>query len=460
LLLTTLLLAAAALLGALLLTLQAHEHQRYARAALRGMTQPWHSPPAVLVCVPCKGIDLELADNLRSVLSQDYTNYRVRFVVESASDPACQVIQQAISTSCVPSELLVAGPCNDSGQKVHNLRCATADLPRETEVLAFFDSDARPAPDALARLVDCICRSEMQVATGYRWLVPRRPSFANLTLASINAAALCLFKRRGWNLIWGGGWAVTRELFERTALAAAWQGTLSDDLVASRVLRQAGATVVFEPGCVALSPIDVTWREAATFLRRQFVIGRCYAPWWWWATMPLMVIQPVVLIGGLSLAPISVWTGKQLWLWPLLVSLTLYALSALRSRWRQAVWCTHFTGAAKTLRSAARFDLWASPWSCLFAAGMMLASVAGRSITWRGLRYHIGPAGRITLLGRIPDKVERAAIRAAHFRRRHRNEAARNCAPMLVTSSAPPENSHTTQRDPTSSPSQVLPERL
>lgn len=421
-----------ALLGALLLTLQAHEHARYARASLRGVPQPWHVPPAVLVCVPCKGVDLNLADNLRGVLSQDYPNYRVRFVVESPTDPACDVIRRVMSQSPVKCELLVAGQCCDSGQKVHNLVHATAELPEETEVLAFFDSDARPEPTSLSRLVHCVCRNHWHVATGYRWLVPRRPTLANLTLASINASVAGLFKRQGWNLIWGGGWALTRDMFQATGLRDAWRGTLSDDLVASRVLRRAGAKVIFEPGCVALSAVDVDWRGAMSFLRRQFVICRCYAPAWWWVSVPLAMLQPAVLLGGVILAVMMATNGNALWVWPMLISLALYALSVIRASWRQSVWCAHFREARNALRAAARFDCWASPWSCLFAASTMLAAAVGRSITWRGICYHIGQAGRITLLGRVPTEVEQRTIQKSHHARRNR-EVAASAAQLLVT---------------------------
>jgi ceramide glucosyltransferase len=426
------LLAGVTLLWAVLLTLRVYEHKRYVRVCLRTAPRPWHAPPQVLVCVPCKGLELDLASNLRCVLSQNYPNFRVRFVVESATDPAHAEIQRLIATSSVPCELLVAGTCTDSGQKVHNLRCATAELPDAAQVLAFFDSDARPAPDALARMVDRVCRSGLQVVTGYRWFVPQRTNLASLMLASVNASVASLFNRKSWNLVWGGSWAVTRELFEKTALSEAWRGTLSDDLVATRVMRSAGAKVAFEPGCMAASPIDVNWREAASFLRRQFLIGRCYAPYWWWATLPLMVIQPVVLVGGLTLATYLAWQGNAFWFSPLLVSASVYAMASLRATWRQAAWSSRMISAADVLRASVRFDRCAAPWSCVFAASIMLASAIGRSITWRGICYHIGPAGRITLLGRRLDSEQRRKMIAEQTRQVRRDAGARRAAGSTI----------------------------
>ncbi len=205
--LIALLLSGVAALGAVLITLQVYEHKRFVARFLRTAPGKWSAPPGVLVCVPCKGLDLDLADNLRCVLTQDYPKYRVRFVVDTADDPASAVIKQLMSEASVPCELLVAGRCIDSGQKVHNLCHATAELPDDVEVLVFFDSDARPAPDAVARLIDSVCRGGLQVATGYRWFVPQRLTLSNLTLTSINASAASLFKHHGWNLIWGGSWA-------------------------------------------------------------------------------------------------------------------------------------------------------------------------------------------------------------------------------------------------------------
>jgi hypothetical protein len=320
----------------------------------------------------------------------------------------------------------VAGACSDSGQKVHNLRCATADLPAEVEVLAFFDSDARPTSDALTRLVDCAGRSKRRVATGYRWLIPRRPTMANFALASVNASVASLMKRSGLNLIWGGCWAITRELFDETAVADAWRGTLSDDLVATRVLRIAGATIIFEPGCMCESWVDTSWKQAGTFLRRQFLIGRCYAGPWWWATLPLMLLQPVALLGGLALALAWLWNGTVLWYWPLFVSVILYASAALRAHWRQITWASRFPWNAAMLRSAARFDRWASMLSCLFATGAMLSSTVGRTIAWRGIHYHIGAAGRITLLGRELSERQGRKLLLAHNRRVGRDRAARH----------------------------------
>ncbi len=406
--------------------MQAHEHRRYARAALKKPPRPWIRPPKTLVCVPCKGIDLELAENLRCVLAQAYPNYQVRFVVESASDPACAVIQALVAVATIPCELIVAGACIDSGQKVHNLLAATANLPDDVEVLAFFDSDARPAPHALDHLVNRVYRSpRLQVATGYRWFVPRRTNWASLALASANASLAGLMSQRGLNLVWGGTWAVSRNVFDKTALSEAWRGTLSDDLVASRVMRWAGVKLAFEPGCMVASPVDVNWREAIAFLRRQFLIGRCYSPVWWWFATPLLLLQFAVLFGGLILAGYMAAQHAENWYVPLAVSGMLYALASLRAHWRQKIWSAKLglEGSSKQMKAAARFDRWASPVTSLLSVTAMIASAVGNKIVWRGIHYHIGAAGRVTLLGRVPNREEYGSMLWRQRRRTKKDKA-------------------------------------
>jgi cellulose synthase/poly-beta-1,6-N-acetylglucosamine synthase-like glycosyltransferase len=120
--------AGIALVQSLLLALQTWEHRRFARSSMRNLDH--HQPTGrVLLCAPCKGHDLNLEDNLRSLLEQDYDDYEVSFIVESADDPACAVIRRVMAAHpWMSSRLIVAGRATESGQKVHNLRVATGRL--------------------------------------------------------------------------------------------------------------------------------------------------------------------------------------------------------------------------------------------------------------------------------------------------------------------------------------------
>jgi len=88
----------------------------------------------------------------------------------------------------------------------------------------------------LRSLVAHLDQSELGAVTGYRWFTPAKASVANALVYSMNCDVISLLTRSSHYLIWGGSWAIRREVFERIGLHDAWQGTLSDDLVASRLL--------------------------------------------------------------------------------------------------------------------------------------------------------------------------------------------------------------------------------
>ncbi len=105
-------------------------------------------------------------------------------VVDQLLDQACRPIRRLMQEHPrVDARLIVAGTATDSGQKVHNLLSATADLPNEVSFLAFADSDARPPADWLRQLVGRLDSPGVVAATAYRWLVPRRQSVPNWLVA-------------------------------------------------------------------------------------------------------------------------------------------------------------------------------------------------------------------------------------------------------------------------------------
>ena len=55
--------------------------------------------PFVSVIVPGRGLEPGLAENLRTLLTQDYPAYEVLFVFDREDDPAIEVVEQLIKTS-------------------------------------------------------------------------------------------------------------------------------------------------------------------------------------------------------------------------------------------------------------------------------------------------------------------------------------------------------------------------
>lgn len=376
------------------------EGRRFAISRLR---RPAKQPPPrqAALFVPCKGIETGLEENLRPLFEQDYPNYSLTLIVESADDPACGPIRRLIAQRPnVSARLFVAGQAHLGGQKVHNLREATAGLADDVEILAFVDSDARPRSNWLSQIVERLGRAEVGAVTGYRWFVPERGTVSNLLSYSINSGIAAGVGPGGHHLVWGGSWAIRRDAFDALRMRDAWRGTLSDDLVATRVLHRAKLRIEFQPACMLASPLDNNWRQTIAFLRRQYVIARFYAPQWWLLAFAAASLPLLTFWGGLALLAASWACGDaRAWL-PALVCPAFYASTVFRGLLRSELARLYLPEHQAQLATAFRFDHWAGPLVQLVNWMVMFSSLFGNRLKWRGIEYRILRDGQVRIVRR------------------------------------------------------------
>ena len=398
---------AGATVFSLLLTWQAFEHRRYARSRSKHHPLKNHRRHTCLF-VPCKGLDEDLEANLQPLFQQDHGDYEVTLIVESSHDPAAEVIRRVMRQyPGIVSRLVVAGHSTDSGQKVHNLLVATEDLQPNVETLVFVDADVRPPSDWLRRLTARL--HNVPVATGYRCFVPKRRTFANLVLSSINGSVVPIMFPGKHHLIWGGSWAITRQLFDSSELRDAWRGTLSDDLIATRVMARVGQRVVAEPMCILPSPLDVDVRAMFSFVRRQLIIGRCYVPVHWYALLIGCGLTQFAFWGSLAGAIWGGLTGAT-WAWQPAYALgMLYALHVTRALLRHAAAGYYLRDRKHELRDVRWFDIWLGPVAGALGWAGLLASAFSRRIVWKGIAYGMRPGGAIVNIVRPTGNSDQAA---------------------------------------------------
>jgi cellulose synthase/poly-beta-1,6-N-acetylglucosamine synthase-like glycosyltransferase len=102
----------------------------------------FYAPVTALIC-PCQGIEPGLEDNLTALTRFEYANYEIYFSLATSLDPALKIIERVKAASQRPVHIVIAGPPEDCGEKVYNLRRAVEALPDQFEVLVFTDSDVR-----------------------------------------------------------------------------------------------------------------------------------------------------------------------------------------------------------------------------------------------------------------------------------------------------------------------------
>ena len=207
-----------------------------------------------------------------------------------------------------------------------------------------------------------------------------------------------MYRADSRGLVWGGSWAIRRDKFEECGLRAAWRGTLSDDLVASRVLRAARMRVEFEPACMLPSPLELNFGQMLEFLRRQYVIGRTYALRTWCIGFAAIVTTALAFWGGVVALVYGASHGAP-WTWmPALFCVAWYAINVGRGYLRRSTARIYLGDRFRTLAAATLFDAWCVPFTALINAAVMLSAAIGTRITWRGNTYRIYQGGRIQLL--------------------------------------------------------------
>ena len=351
----------------------------------------FYAPVAALIC-PCKGNEPGLEENLAAFTRFEYANYEIYFSLATSLDPALKIIERVKASSERPVHIVIAGPPEDCGEKVHNLRRAVESVPDNFEVLVFTDSDVRLQHNWLAKLVAPLQDPRIGATTAYRWMIPSgeigKGGLASAFASAWNAAIATLLGRPQETFCWGGGTAIRRKTFDEVNVTEEWKGAVSDDFAMTYALEQAGKPVLFRPECLAATIHPWTGSSLLEFTNRQMLITRVYSPRRW--------ILGAIAHGGYALTVIyaaivilATMIGGDPWFQLALLALVIPILAMLK-------------GAVRTIAASellpewkAALQKWAWVWialapfvSFLFAWNF-IASLASRKVRWRGIHYEL-----------------------------------------------------------------------
>lgn len=357
--------------------------------------------PRAAVLLPVRGLDEGFDDNVRAILSQTYPRYRLLVIADTEDDPAVARIRAvAAGNPRVPVEFLLSDPAGMGG-KVNALRTALAHLLPEDEAIVFADADIRPPPDWLRQLVQPLADVTVGASTGFRWYVPLHPSFWSLVRSEWNAVgANVLFDARR-NFTWGGSSAVRRENLEKLRLEERWRDVLSDDLVLTAAVRDAGLRIAYAPAAIVATLEDADRASCMEWCRRQMMMATLYLPIVRrYAATAFAVFNGAVLLGllCLALAPLLSW----MYLIPAALLLaTLPGTIAKSSMRRRALFSASSDVSDRWRVSAVRaaFASLAAPW--VMMAGL-LRTRGQIEVTWRGRTYDVRDPWHVRLIKSVP----------------------------------------------------------
>lgn len=351
----------------------------------------FYTPMTALIC-PCKGNERGLEENLMALTRFEYANYEIYFSLATSLDPALKIIERVKAASKVPVHIVIAGPPEDCGEKVYNLRRAVESLAEKFEVIVFTDSDVRLVRGWLTKLIAPLEDARVGATTTYRWIVPSggfgSGGFASALASTWNAAVATMQGGKRGSFCWGGGTAIRRKAFEEAEVLEAWKGAVSDDFAMTFALEQTGKPIIFCAECMAATLHPWTGSELLEFTDRQILITRVYSPRRWQLGAIAHLSYAVTAIYAVIVIFATMIAGDP-WVQLALLALAIPVLASMKGAFR--------TVAAVDLipEWKPKLQAWSWVWIALapivpfLFAWNFIASLLTKTIRWRGIRYQL-----------------------------------------------------------------------
>ncbi len=362
--------------------------------------------PHVGVIMSLRGADPFLEHSLRGLMTLDYPSHEVRIVVDSAVDPAYEVVQRVRNETGsvnVDVEILNVDQ-HTSSLKNSALVQGIASCSQECEAFAWLDSDTVPYPSWLKDLIAPLQHDDVGAACGIRWYAPQAHTIANYVRHIWNSAAV--LQMVAFGIGWGGAFAICRAVYEDANLAAKWSRALVEDTLASNEILAQGKRVEFVAAATMPNPESATFTWCVNFVTRQLQ-GLRYYHSAWPTVLALGLFSGAVLVGVIVVSLLALAQADFASAGVGFGVLGLFGVVAcwlmIRSE-KQVIMHLRDRSIGTT----------SSPWRLIVAAPVaqvvhLLALVRAyvlSDVTWRGIRYEIRSGMDVTRLNYSPYEPE------------------------------------------------------
>ncbi|MDX2086808.1 MAG: glycosyltransferase [Kofleriaceae bacterium] len=363
-------------------------HRVFVRALARAPVPapPLARYPSITVIRPIRGLDVDAAENFRAALATSYPGeVETLFVFDDEEDAALPVVREIVaehraSGARGSAEIMISGtpPAGRTG-KLHAMIAGTRRA-RGT-LIAFGDSDSRPAPELLTQLVEALFAAPDIGCTFAPVVVTDPPETIGdvgyaLMLDGLYAPGVARAAGAAGRLPFIMGQLM---VFRPEALAAIGgpecaDGQLVDDMYIGRCVARAGYANVMINAPLVITNRGTTLRRFLENYRRWMLFGQ--------GGIPMQTTWPLWLRGlnawlATALLVIALVDGA---VWPALI-----ALGVLVAHGESSVRLHRRHGGAPV---ALRLRWFAA--TLFLLAPFVVASMAWRRVDWRGRAYSLG----------------------------------------------------------------------
>lgn len=361
---------------------------------------------AVLLCL--RGADPSLSSCLRRLLNQNYPNYELFIAVDSKTDPAWDLVQDAIRES--------------NAHHVHvsvlrhrlttcSLKCSALvqlvdRLDESHQVIALADADLESHPTWLRELVTPLCDPKVGATYGNRWFVPTQGRFGSLVRQLWNGPGLVVM--HVLRIPWAGSLAIRADVFHRSRLREQWAHSIVDDGPVRIAVKAQKMRLQFVPSLIMANREECSLGYAFSFLRRQMTWTRTYLYGLWLGLFGSVLVILGITAAAAVLAPITYFFGSPETAWNFAAGLVLSVSGSI------VMWSGLDGAARRVIReqgeSVPSSSLRLAQLPVVLFVTCCLHVIAGtvatfhRRVVWRGITYEIrGPSNVRIVSGNVMD---------------------------------------------------------
>lgn len=366
--------------------------------------------PAAAVILCLRGGDPFLARCIDGLMTQDYPNFRIYFMVDHPQDPAVMILQSALAKHAFDRYEIqpLANPLASCSLKCSSLLQAISSLPQSTEFVALLDADTIPHSSWLRELATALAPSDVGAATGNRWYMPDRLSQGALIRYVWNAAAVV--QMYWYRIAWGGTLAIKLDSISRAGLVDRWRTSLCEDTMLRRQLAKIGQRIAFVPSLMMINREDCTVDSFVRWVKRQLLTAKLYHPLWG-AVVGHGISSAAVLLWGWAMTFVllfqSDWLrGVAVGVGMLVFQVSLTAMlpwidsavkAIVQARGESVAWNADL-GWLRFARA-----VWSTQWVYTWA---LVGCLFMRRVEWRGVEYDVAGPWKIQLLEYRPFQPE------------------------------------------------------
>jgi glycosyltransferase involved in cell wall biosynthesis len=369
---------------------------------------------AIVLCL--RGPDPFLSDCIRALLYQSYTDYTVKIIIDSQSDPAWTIAQTTLQQ--YPSAVPVSIQALQSPRSTCSLKCsallqAIASLDSDCQVVALIDADTIAHPNWLQDLVAPLNHPQVGLTTGGRWYAPVDRQWGTLHRYVWNVfASLSMYHNK---IAWGGTLAFRTALLQSAPAETMWGDALCEDVPLRQAALAQGLDIQFVPSLMMINQEEIQFSHFLSWATRQLLLTRLYHANWSRLAFDI-IFAPLLAFVTTGLLIQALWQQQWQAAWGFgggliifyicctLIPIALMDLSVRRVARMRGVKLPALS--PKTLLKL----LFTAVSSYFTGIGTLISATLTDRVKWRGITYDIKDARNIKLLEYFPYSSEKKAF--------------------------------------------------